>query len=81
MSNTAPAPETHAEDLRRSLQDGGAQAVVAHIQSLPEGERLGVFSYAQRMFSLRGDAPIPLDDYIVIARAGVNHATRCAWPA
>ncbi|HVK39281.1 MAG TPA: hypothetical protein VNA88_12145 [Candidatus Kapabacteria bacterium] len=76
MSNSAPAPETHAEDLRRSLQDGGAQAVVAHIQTLPEGERLGVFSYAQQMFSHRGDAPIPLDDYIVIARAGIGEALR-----
>lgn len=76
MSNTAATPEAHAEVLRESYRNGGAQAAVAHIQTLPEGERLGVFSYAQQLFSLRGDAPIPLDDYIVVARAGIGEALR-----
>lgn len=76
MSNTAHSPDRHADALRQALQSGGQQAVVAYLQELPEGERLGAFSFAQGFFGPRAETAAPLDDYIAVMRAGIAEGLR-----
>jgi hypothetical protein len=76
MSTATPSPESHADALRGTMQRGGAPSMIEYILALPEGERLGVFSFAQQYFSPRGEATIDLDDYTAIARAGIAEALR-----
>jgi hypothetical protein len=76
MGDERPAPEGHASALTEAMTSGGPAGVIAYIESLHEPERLAVYAFAQRLFSQRGDASAPFDDYTQIVRSGIGEALR-----
>jgi hypothetical protein len=78
MSNVTPAPETHDAALRAAATAGASVGVIDYVGKLSEAERLGAYSYAQRLFGPRSDAAISLDEYTCVVRAGIDEAIRRA---
>ncbi len=71
MSEEQNFPENRWDDLRASMESGGAAAVVDSIRELEFPDRLQLFAFAQQAFGQREWPGKNFDDLITVSEAGI----------
>jgi tetratricopeptide (TPR) repeat protein len=83
MSAEKEFPEVHWDEMKSKMEEGGADAVIEFINGFDDEERRKLYSFAQQSWSFYGREweGKNLDDYIVVAEAGITEGLRQAEAA
>lgn len=75
--------EVHWDELQTAMESGGADAVIEFVNGFDDEERRKLYSFAQQSWSFYGREweGKNLDDYIVVAEAGITEGLRQAEAA